>query len=281
MKGDRASESGTLPLVTVSALALDEGLERHEAERLAALVTGFSRAALAQGFVLGEEEDQRFRELALRRRQGEPLQYVEGTVDFGPVVVGVDPRVLIPRPETEYMWEQAMAASRNPQLVLDLCTGSGCMALATKHERPRSKVIAVDVSEAALEVARANASRLELEVDFLAGDLFVPLASMLVHGFDLILCNPPYVSSGAFDTLAREIRDHEPREALVAGPRGDEVLLRVAGEAHRWLMPGGLIFCEIGEDQTRRAIDLFGRELDVEVRDDLTGRPRFAVGRGR
>ena len=220
-------------------------------------------------------------DLIERRLAGEPLQYLEGTVQFGPVEVVVDPRVLIPRPETEYLWEQAVAAvgeAGHGSVIVDLCTGSGAVALALKHRYPQARVIGSDVSEKALEVAAVNSELLSLEVEWLVGDVFDALPQTLRERIDLITANPPYVSQLEYPNLPRDVR-HEPYEALVAGPEGTELIQRIAEEAFWWLGVGGLVFCEIGETHGELAAKAFGVWLDVDVRPDLTGRDRYVVGR--
>ena len=240
-------------------------LPAHEARRLRA--------------VAGNEAG--FEELVRLRRAGEPLQYLEGTVQFGPLELLADRRALIPRPETELLWEMAVTTLRSSLplrgrvgegvTIVDLCTGSGNLALALKHAFPEARVYATDISEEALSLAEENASRTGLEVDFLKGDLFEPLPPELRGRVDLLVANPPYVSEAEFADLPTEVRDHEPYQALVAGPRGDEVVRRIVEEAPGWLADGGWLFCEISP-----TLSLAG---DFEVRPDLTGRPRVLVAR--
>jgi release factor glutamine methyltransferase len=213
----------------------------------------------------------RFEELVRRRRAGEPLQYLEGTVQFGPLELLADRRALIPRPETELLWEMAVQQVVSPSLIVDLCTGSGNLALALKHAFPEARVYATDIAEEALSLAEENASRTGLEVDFLKGDLFEPLPPELRGRVDLLVANPPYVSEAEFAELPTEVRDHEPYQALVAGPRGDEVVRRIIEEAPGWLADGGWLLCEISP-----TLSLAG---DFEIRPDLTGRPRVLVAR--
>jgi release factor glutamine methyltransferase len=264
---------------TIRELASEVDLPIHEVERLLVLVTGRSRLELIADLRLKDEERRRFGELAARRRAGEPLQYLEGKAPFGPIEVVVDGRVLVPRPETERLWELAVKAVENPGVIVDLCTGSGNLALALKHEFPTARVVATDLSAEALEVARANAERLGLEVQFLKGDLFEPLPEGLRGAVDLVVANPPYVAETEFWDLPVEVREYEPRVALVAGPRGDEALVRIAGEVGGWLARGGWVFCEIGENQAGRAAELFGQALEVTIERDLADRPRYVVAR--
>ncbi len=262
--------------MTVHEVLDRSGLERHEAERLAMVVTGLDRSGLLALSSLTENERSRFHLLADRRRAGEPLQYLEEEVPFGPVTVLVDPRVLIPRPETEYLWELASQRT-DPGVVVDLCTGSGALALSAKHGWPDAEVYGTDLSGDALEVARSNAARLGLAVQWKQGDLFAALDPTLRGRIGLILTNPPYVADDEYDDLPSEVREHEPREALLGGRHGMEVVETIAKEAGAWLRTGGVIWCEIGETQGAMALEAF-EGLDAEVVKDLTGRDRFVHG---
>ncbi|MFQ5947837.1 MAG: peptide chain release factor N(5)-glutamine methyltransferase [Acidimicrobiia bacterium] len=256
-------------------------LPRHEAERLLRVATGLDRIELATVVELEEAPTSRFRELVRRRRDGEPLQFLEGTVQFGPLELTVDSRALIPRPETELVWEMAVRAlgEAGPgTVIVDLCTGSGNLALALKHVFPEAQVYATDLSEDALALAEENAARAGVAVTFLVGDLFQPLPPRLRGRIDLVVSNPPYLAEHELDDLPLEVRAHEPRRALVAGAAGDEVLARLADEAYWWLGIGGWLLCEIAETQGERALELFGA-LDREIHPDLAGRDRILVGR--
>ena len=255
-------------------------LPAHETERLLAAVTGTCRPGVA-GTLVTPELQARFEALVARRLAGEPLQYLEGTAAFGPIEVAVDPRVLIPRPETEGLWELAAAALEDAgpgTTIVDLGTGSGALALALKHAFGAARVIGVDDSPAALEVARANASDLGLDVEFLEGDLFDALPSALKGRLDLVVSNPPYVAEGEWHDLPADVRDHEPKHALVAGPDGTEVLERIADDGYWWLGVGGYLLCEIGETQGP-AMELAFGAFDRRVRRDLAGRDRYLVAR--
>ncbi len=209
------------------------------------------------------------------------MQYLEGEVRFGPVDLCVDHRALIPRPETERVWEEAVLSLREAgpgTVIVDIGTGTGALALALKHSFPAAQVLATDISADALALAADNAARTGLEVTLLEGDLFEALPPRLQGRVDLIVSNPPYVAADEFSTLPVEVRDHEPRDALVAGPRGTEVLQQIADEAYWWLGIGGWVICEIGESQGAAAADIFSA-FDREVRPDLAGRDRILVGR--
>ena len=202
-----------------------EALPQHEYRRLAA----------AAG-------DRSLADLVKRRIAGEPLQYLEGTVQFGPLTLTVDRRVLIPRPETEHLASELVGRMQPPGVVVDLCTGSGALALFLKHAWPESRVFGTDNSSAALEVARANGSGIE----WLQGDLFAALPAELLGKVDLLVANPPYIAEREWDTLPGDVR-HEPRIALVAGPLGTEVIERILTELPDWISPGGEAWIEIGE----------------------------------
>ncbi len=214
-------------------------------------------------------------DLVARRLGGEPLQYIEGTAAFGPLDLLVDERVLVPRPETEGLFEIASKMVRNPEVIVDLCTGSGALALALKNEFPSAAVFATDVSEAAIEVALENRHRNRLDIYLAEGDLFDPLPASILGEVDLLVSNPPYVSEVEFDSLPEDVK-REPRIALVAGRTGLEVIQAIGASASQWLRPGGVLVCEIGEKQGVSASSSF-LDLPTVIRKDLSGRDRYVV----
>jgi release factor glutamine methyltransferase len=214
-------------------------------------------------------------DLIARRLGGEPLQYIEGTAAFGPLDVAVDERVLIPRPETEGMLELATRMVRKPEIIVDLCTGSGALALALKSQFPSAAVFATDISPDAIEVATDNRYRTGLQVYLAEGDLFDPLPTAILGSVDLIVANPPYVAEVDFARLPADVQ-REPKVALVAGPTGLEVIQRIGASAAAWLRPGGVVICEIGERQGVSATSSF-LDLPAIVRQDLSGRDRYVV----
>ncbi|MCL1592902.1 MAG: peptide chain release factor N(5)-glutamine methyltransferase [Actinomycetia bacterium] len=262
-----------------STLALSRGrsLPDHEAIRLMMAATGRTRTDVVLGFEITSEEVERFDTFVERRSSDEPLQYIEGSVPFGPVDLFVDDRVLVPRPETEYMFERIVATVESPAVIVDLCCGSGNLALALAATFATARTYATDLSTLACDVAAANAEANDLMIEVLVGDLFEALPSSLEGHVDLIVANPPYIGSAEMSDLPPDVR-REPTMALLGGERGDEIVARIAGEAVRWLSPGGLIFCEISEFNTDRTLDHF-RHLRGEIHHDLTGRPRFVQGR--
>ncbi|MEX0795118.1 MAG: peptide chain release factor N(5)-glutamine methyltransferase [Acidimicrobiia bacterium] len=214
--------------------------------------------------------------LIQRRLGGEPLQYIEGTAQFGPVELLVDARVLIPRPETETLFEIAARMVRLPEIIVDLCTGSGALALALKQHFPSASVFATDISPDAIDVAGENMARTGSQIYLGNGDLFDPLPASLVGKVNLLVANPPYVSEAEFDGLPEDVK-REPRVALVSGRSGLEVIERIGASAAQWLRPGGVVVCEIGEKQGVAASSSFPG-IPVVVRQDLAGRDRFVIG---
>jgi release factor glutamine methyltransferase len=196
------------------------------------------------------------KELVKRRVGREPLQYILGTQDFCGLEFHVNQAVLIPRPETELLVEyvaQRIPAERQA-IIVDVCTGSGCIAVALARLRPRARVIATDLSNPSLAVARQNAARYEIceHITWLEGDLLGALAGQVLEGqVDVIVSNPPYIAEANWATLQPEVRLFEPRGALVAGPQGTELHERLLQEAGRYLSPGGALIMEIGAGQAR------------------------------
>jgi release factor glutamine methyltransferase len=198
----------------------------------------------------------------------------------------VTPAVLIPRPETELVVAACIRRNTVPDpFILDLGTGSGCIAIAVAREIPGARVLASDVSREALDVARDNARRLGVEgrVEFRQGDLFAAVEGAVPEGgAHFILSNPPYVSEKEFPDLPPEVRDHEPRAALVAGPDGLEVHRRIAAGAARMLRPGGFVIVEIGAGQAEAIRRIYGPECGLEpvaIEPDLAALPRIGIAR--
>jgi release factor glutamine methyltransferase len=260
-------------------IAAHNELPEHEAIRLIVAATGRTRVDVIVGFDVTDDEAARYSAYAERRIAGEPLQYIEGTVDFGALEIVVDPRVLIPRPETEYILTSTIAAVDDPAIVVDLCTGSGNLALGLAAAFPKSTVFAVDLSPDAASVASLNADRTGLDVEVLVGDLFDPLPESIKGRVDLVVSNPPYVATSEVADLPPDVLA-EPRMALVAGERGDEIVERIAEEVADWLVPGGVVVCEISEFESHRSVAHFAH-LDGVIHKDLTGRDRFVIGHAR
>jgi release factor glutamine methyltransferase len=248
-----------------------------DAELLIAFVTGQPRSSVLAfperpvRTALGDEVER----LVQRRARGEPLAYLVRGQEFYSLPLRVTPVVLVPRPETELLVDEALAhlPRGEARAVLDLGTGSGAIALAIKHERPEATVTAVDVSAAALTVARANAERLGLAVRFVESSWFAALAG---ERFDVIACNPPYVASD--DRVFADL-GYEPRLALDGGADGLDSLRAVLAGAREHLKESGLLLLEHGYDQRAALIDLaeaLGRRV-VAAQADLSGHARVLV----
>jgi release factor glutamine methyltransferase len=268
--------------VTAAALLAEvPDLAGHEALRLLLAAAGERASWLVGNPLVDPETADGFRRLVRRRRNGEPLQYIEGSVAFGPLELRADRRALIPRPETERLWELVLAEmAADPSVVIDLCTGSGNLALACKHSYPQATVYGVDISPAAIELANANSAELGLDVELRVGDLFDALPGHLKGRVDLLVSNPPYVAEGEVEGLPPEVREYEPLRALVAGDTGTEVLARIAQEAAKWMAPHGVVACEIGESQGADCMRLFAA-YDPRIERDLAGRTRYVLGHVR
>ncbi len=257
-------------------LAMAEGIPPHEAIRLLAAATGRSRSDVLVGVDVTSREQKVFLSFLERRLADEPLQYIEGSVPFGPVELVVDPRVLIPRPETEYLFELVASEADDPRVIVDLCTGSGNLALALGATFPEAEVYAVDLSDDAIAVARLNAAHNDLDAAFFVGNLFDPLPEAIRGSIDLLVSNPPYLAQSELAAVPADVLA-EPKVALVAGVNGDEVLEDISTKAVDWLAPGALIACEISEFHPDRIAELFSG-YDAVIREDLTGRKRYVFG---
>jgi release factor glutamine methyltransferase len=260
---------------------------RLEAELLLAhaLDTDRMRIIVDAARELEPAELARYRELIQRRRKGEPVAYIRGQKEFFGRVFHVDKRVLVPRPDTEILVEVALRRTSSFPLAaryLDLCTGSGCVAISLARERPASKLFAVDLSPDALAVARDNSVRLGAahQIAWLAGDLFGPLDSVRGPKLDLVVANPPYIADAEIESLSVDIRAFEPRLALTGGPEGLEVTRRIVADAPRHLRRGGVLAVEMGTGQTERVRQLFESAgfTEVVVDKDYGGHERVVSG---
>ena len=264
---------------------------RFDAQVLLARSLGVSRSDLLQrrDTIAPADAAARFEELLRRRGERVPLQHLTGVQEFWSLEFEVTPAVLIPRPETELLVEEALRLAGGPApIVADLGTGSGNLAVAIARELPLSRVLATDSSEAALRVARRNAVRhgVQERIRFLLGDLGGPLQGAAEpHGLDLLVSNPPYVSEAELASLEPEVRDYEPRSALVPpGGRPWALYPALLEAASRYLRPGGHVILEISGTGADGVAHLMagrdGFEL-VMVRPDYSGLPRVLVARRR
>jgi release factor glutamine methyltransferase len=271
--------------VTTTAAGLGDRRARRELRAWATAelaAAGCVSAAAEADWLLEEAPDpQALRAMVARRVAGEPLQYVVGWAPFGPLRLAVGPGVFVPRPETERLADRAAARLRSiptPRVAVDLCAGSGAIACFLAAEAPGTRVLATELDPGALAWARVNADRHGVEV--LAGDLDEPLPAELAGRVDVLCANVPYVPSGAIATLPTDVRDHEPRLSLDGGPDGLDVFRRLAGRATHWLVPGGRLYAEVGEDQAGTAAALLAEAglAEVAVHQDLVGRDRIVAG---
>lgn len=268
----------------------EKGIEeaRLEAEMLLAHVLGIRRLDLYLQFErpLEPSEVDAYRDALRRRAEREPLQYITGETGFRDLTLAVDRRVLIPRPETEVLVGEVLKfiggegeGEGLSGVVLDIGTGSGAIVLSLLHEGPFEAGVATDVSEAALEVAAANAATHGLtdRVEFRAGSLWEPIGQG--ETFRVIVANPPYVADGARERLAPEIREHEPEAALFAGPDGLRLVREVVAGAPAHLATGGLLAVEVGLGQAEEVAAMC-RDAGFtapRVATDLTGRKRIVL----
>lgn len=260
---------------------------RLNAELLIGHALGLKRMELYMQFerLLPEVELEKIRPLIRRRGKHEPLQYIIGITEFDDLMLVVDPRVLIPRPETELLVERVAVrlAATPPGRILDLGTGSGALALALARRFPAAQVTGVDASSAALAVARLNAERNPepgARVTWVQSDWFEALAGDT--RFDLIVSNPPYLTETEWAETRPEVREFEPKAALTAADGGAADLLSIISSAPHWLGPGGWLVLETGIAQHERLLEAMTAAglTGAEPMNDLTGRPRFLWARG-
>jgi release factor glutamine methyltransferase len=229
---------------------------------------------------LDDAQWQHFEQAVVRRATGEPAQYITGTQDFFGRAFHVTPDVLIPRPETELLVETALQVMNENAVICDVGTGSGCIAITLLCERTDARALAVDVSEAALEVARENARRHSVKdrIDLQISDLFAGLDAS-AQQFHLIISNPPYVAANMLPTLQREVRNHEPRVALSPGEDGLTIIRRLLNEAPEFLQNRGHLMMEIGFDQGEAVQRLVDQNIWTirDILPDLQCIPRIVV----
>ena len=258
---------------------------RLDAELLLCEVLGIDRIRLIVDATrpLAPAELAAYRELIQRRRRGEPIAYIRGEREFYGHRFRVDARVLVPRPDTETLVEVALDRTRARSLygrALDLCTGSGCVAIAFAKARRTWRVTAIDVSPDALRLARENAERLGVNycTHWLEGDLFGPLAPNA--RFELVVGNPPYIPRGDIAGLDRDVRDFEPHLALDGGDDGLSFVRRIVADTPGRLVPGGVLALEVGYDQAERVAAIFEERgfSDVRRRRDYGGHERVVSG---
>ena len=233
-----------------------KGIDKTDAEWIASLILNIPRSALSEEKIVKRAYCKRILDVYEERLTGRPLWYVFGNTNFYGYRINVDERVLIPRPETEILVREAVASLRDGDSVLDLCTGSGAVAIAVACEAAKDKLISVtatDISEDALEVARSNARLNKANINFINADLFNGVRGR----YNLITANPPYIRREEISSLQKEVRDFEPRIALDGGVDGLDFYRRIAEKVSRFIARGGLLILECGENQAQDIIKIF------------------------
>ena len=250
------------------------GIDSSDAEWILSLTLNIPRSGLSEERIVTRAECEKIVSLFEERLTGRPLWYIIGNTEFYGYPIEVDERVLIPRPETEILVQQAIAAVQEGNTVLDLCTGSGAIAVAIACEAAKDKnisVVAADISEGALEVARNNVRRNKANVVVVKSDLFENIQGK----FNIITANPPYVRSGEIAYLQHEVRDFEPRLALDGGTDGLDFYRRIAADVREHIARGGMLILECGEDQAQDVLKIFSDCDYAMVVKDLAGKERI------
>jgi release factor glutamine methyltransferase len=263
---------------------------RLSAELLLSYVLELKRIELYTQFernVTGQQLD-RLHDLVERAGQHEPVAYLVGKTEFYSLEVDITPDCMIPRPETELLVERAIEFLRTrsgKQFVCDLCTGSGCIAVAIARNYPSAHIIATDISDAALSVAAKNIEKHQLEerIRLLCGDLFDPLIPQIeVNKFDLIVCNPPYVSAAEFEMLDKNVKDYEPKTALFAGDDGLDIYRRIIERVEQFLKPDAALMLEVGYNQgqaVRQLLEQANRFSEITIEKDFHGNGRVVIAK--
>jgi len=280
----------------------DKGIDspRLSAEMLLSHVVGLKRIELYTQFdkPVAKQQLDDLHNLTERAGQHEPIAYLTGKIEFYCLEFQVSPDCMIPRPETELLAERAIEFLRsrtNKQLVCDLCTGCGCIAIAIAQNHPDANIIATDISDSALAIAAKNIEKHQLKdrIKLLCGDLFDPLVPQLDveklvldsdRGFDLIVCNPPYVSAPEFEKLDRNIKDYEPKLALFAGVDGLDVYRRIIEKADPFLKPDAALMLEVGYRQGQAVRELLEKAncfAEITIEKDHHNNDRIAIAKKR
>ena len=254
----------------------DNNIDEEDAEWIFSLVLDIPKSSVAtEEKILKVAQAKEIIRIADARLTGRPLWYIIGDTDFCGYKIKVDERVLIPRPETEEMAMMAVATAENGNSILDLCTGSGALAIAIykrlEESNRKVKMTAVDISEDALEVAKENAAINEADILFIQSDLFKRIRGR----FDIIVTNPPYIPTAEIDTLQREVKEYEPRLALDGGADGLDIYRRIAAEAPKYLNRGGTLIMEVGAGQASEIVKMFRCNSYSMIIQDFNGIDRY------
>ena len=249
------------------------GIDESDAEWIYSIVLGIKRSELSSERMIAPSESKKIKEIADKRLTGRPLWYIVGDTEFFGCKIKVDERALIPRPETELLADYTVKSVEDGDKVLDMCTGSGCIAIsvARRCAKRRVSVTAADISDAAIMLARENAQLNGVNVDFVQSDLFTNVRGR----FNVIVCNPPYIRSDEIASLQKEVREFEPRIALDGGADGLDFYRRIAKSIRSYLARDGVLLLECGEGQTEEILKIFGKCSYVMPIKDLSGVDRF------
>ena len=270
----------------------DKGIDspRLSAELLLCHVLQMQRIELYTHFdrPVTKEQADRLQELVKRAGESEPIAYLIGRTEFYSLELEISPACLIPRPETELLVERAiefLRTRKGKQFVCDLCTGCGCIAVAIAKNFTNAEIIATDISDTALETAVKNIKKNQLEkrIKLLCGDLFDPIVPYLdVEKFDLIVCNPPYVSSAEYEKLEKNVKDYEPKIALHAGTDGLDVYRKIAQQVDAFLKADGALMMEIGYAQGQAIRELLESTVifsKIRIEKDFNDNDRIVIAR--
>lgn len=249
------------------------GIDESDAEWIYSLVLDIKRSELGEERMVTLAESKKIKAIIDERLTGRPLWYIIGDTEFYGCKIKVDERALIPRPETEMLAELTVKAVEDGFKVLDMCTGSGCIAVSVAKNcaDKRVSVTAADLSDAAIMLAKENAQLNGVKVDFVQSDLFRSVRGR----FNIIVCNPPYIKSGDIPNIQKEVREYEPKIALDGGDDGLEFYRRIAKSVRSYLARDGILLLECGEGQTEEILKLFERRDYAMVIKDLSGVERF------
>ncbi len=252
------------------------GIEEEEAEWIFALNLDMPKSSVStEERILKADQAKGILRIVDERLTGRPLWYIYGDTDFCGYKIKVDERVLIPRPETEEMAMMVVAAAEEGNSILDLCTGSGAIAISVYKELEKRgiacKMTAVDISAEALELAKENAENNGAEVLFIQSDLFTRIRGR----FDVIVSNPPYIPSAEIEKLQTEVKEYEPRLALDGGADGLEIYRRIAAEASKYLNRGGMLIMEVGAGEAQEVVKMFKGHAYAMIAQDFNGVDRY------
>ncbi len=263
---------------------------RLSAELLLSYVVGLKRIELYTQFdrIVTQQQLDKLHNLVERAGKKEPIPYIVGKTEFYSLELNVTADCMIPRLETELLVERAIEFLRSRsgnQLICDLCTGSGCIAVAIARNYPDCQIIATDICDAALNVAAKNIKKHNLKdrIKLLCGDLFDPIVPQLdVEKFDLIVCNPPYVSAAEFEKLDKNVRDYEPKVALFAGDDGLDIYRRIIDKVGQFLKPNAALMLEVGYNQGQNVRELLEQIrifTEITIEKDFRDNDRIAIAK--